>query len=135
MVFKYSTRLLELEYWNMAKAHLTTQKGTTIVIEGTPSEVATLVKQFEGESLLPTPQPKHRPLSGSRGKPTPVNLISSLIDGGFFKKPKDLGSVKVALEEIGHYYPVTSLSPALLRLVRKHALRRIKDKKRWLYTG
>src|SRR6266699_1587013 len=103
----------------MAKAHLTTKKGTTIVIEGTPSEVATLVKHFEGERPSTAPEPKRRSPPAAGAKPTPVNLISSLIDGGFFKKPKDLGSVKVALEEIGHFYPVTSLSPALLRLVRK----------------
>jgi len=119
----------------MTKAYLTTKNGTTIVIEGTPSEVATLMKQLEGGGLRTTPEPKRKSVPATGAKPTPVNLVSSLIDGGFFRKPKDLGSVKVALEEIGHYYPVTSLSPTLLRLVRKHALRRIKDKKRWLYTG
>jgi hypothetical protein len=62
-------------------------------------------------------------------------LVSQLIDGGFFKKPKELGAIKTALEEQGHYYPVTTLSPAVLRLVRKKQLRRIKDKKRWLYVG
>jgi len=121
----------------MAKAHLTTKTGTTILIEGSPEEVAAMVKQLQNEeSSSETPPAQRRqktPKTASR--PTPVNLISSLIDGGFFRKPKDLGSVKVALEEIGHFYPVTSLSPALLRLVRKRQLRRIRDKKRWMYTG
>jgi hypothetical protein len=40
----------------------------------------------------------------------------------------------MALEEQGQFYPVTSLSPTVLRLVRKRELRRIKDKKRWLYV-
>src|SRR2546426_6675234 len=105
----------------MAKAHLTTKTGTTILIEGSPKEVVAMVKQIERE------QPSGEAISARRrqktakpaSKPTPVNLISSLIDGGFFRKPKDLGSVKVALEEIGHFYPVTTLSPVLLRLVRK----------------
>jgi len=57
------------------------------------------------------------------------------MDGGFFRKPKDLAAIKVALEEMGHYYPITTLSPTLLRLVRKRQLRRTRDKKRWLYTG
>jgi hypothetical protein len=125
----------------MAKAHLTTKSGTTIVIEGTPEEVATLMKQLDGDPLPSdsVAKVKKRVSAGEEkpkaDKPTPVNLISSLIDGGFFKKPKDLGAVKTALEEMGHYYPVTSLSPALLRLVRKRQLRRLKDQKRWLYTG
>jgi predicted transcriptional regulator len=64
-----------------------------------------------------------------------MSLIIDLIDGGFFKKPKGLSSIKSTLEEQGHYYPVTTLSPVVLRLVRKRQLRRIKDKKRWQYVG
>jgi hypothetical protein len=121
----------------MAKAHLTTKAGTTIVIEGSTEEVAALVRQIQedappGEKTWP---PRRQKRGKSASKPTPQNLISSLIDGGFFRKPKDLASVKVALEEIGHFYPVTTLSPALLRLVRGRQLRRIRDKKRWMYTG
>ena len=122
----------------MAKANLTTKAGTRIVVEGTLEEVALLVEKIEG--VQPTAARKAAATdTGERaratGKATPVNLIASLIDGGFFRKPKDLASVKVALEEIGHFYPVTSLSPALLRLVRKRQLRRLRDKNRWMYTG
>lgn len=122
----------------MAKAHIKRPDGTNITIEGTPDEVASLVALVKGE---PSPlrgqrqQSRKASAKGPKQKPTPINLISSLIDGGFFRKPKDLAAVKVALEEIGHFYPVTTLSPALLRLVRKRQLRRLKDQKRWLYTG
>ena len=34
--------------------------------------------------------------------------------------------MKAALEEMGHHYPVTTLSPTLLRQVRKRNLRRLK---------
>jgi hypothetical protein len=119
----------------MAKAHITTKDGTKVTIEGTPQEVAALVAQMKGgiskEPAIAKAASKHK----SRPKATPINLISELIDGGFFKKPKELSVIKVALEEQGHYYPATSLSPALLRLVRKRNLRRIKDKKRWLYVN
>jgi hypothetical protein len=121
----------------MAKAHIT--KGNTkITVEGTPEEVAALVAQLGDQAP-----------SSSRGqssrrkttkvekaqKATPINLVSSLIDGGFFRKPKDLAAIKVALEEMGHFYPVTTLSPTLLRFVRRRQLRRNKDQKRWLYAG
>ncbi len=123
----------------MVKTHITKKDGTKITIEGSSKEVAEVMKMFEGDPIK-LKIPRRDSLSKTahlsiKKKITPINLISSLIDGGFFRKPKDLGSIKVALEELGHFYPVTSLSPTLLRLVRKRQLRRIKDKKRWLYTG
>jgi hypothetical protein len=118
----------------MAKAHISLDNGTKVTIEGTPAEVATLIAQFGSGSTQPKHAKKPTPRK-STAKSGPVNLVSELIDGGFFKKPKELGAIKTALEEQGHYYPVTTLSPALLRLVRKKQIRRIKDKKRWLYVG
>ena len=122
----------------MPKAHIVTKGGTKITIEGTHDEVASLTKQLTEPASSPA-TPKSKLSKGSKHtlklKPTPSNLIATLIDGGFFRKPKDLASTKVALEEMGHFFPVTTLSPVLLRLVRKHQLRRMKDKKRWLYTG
>lgn len=122
----------------MAKAHITTTSGTKVTIEGNPEEVALIVRQLQRAEV--TSKSGRRATSRER-KPTPrqratpTNLILSLIDGGFFKKPKDLVAVKEALEEMGHYYPVTTLSPSLLRIVRKRRLRRIKEEKKWLYTG
>lgn len=126
------------EYLNMAKAHLKTKSGATVVIEGTPAEVASLMKQLEGEPSTANGRGRRqarRKTPDAPGKATPINLIGTLIDSGFFRKPKDLASVKAALEELGHHYPITSLSPTLLRLVRKRQLRRLRDKKRWTYTG
>jgi hypothetical protein len=126
------------EYLNMTKAHIVTRQGSKITIEGTPEEVAMLVAKLGEETAHgrgKAAPPKRIPRSQEKQKTTPVNLISSLIDGGFFRKPKDLAAVKVAIEEMGHHYPITTLSPVLLRLVRRRELRRIKEKKRWLYTG
>jgi hypothetical protein len=122
----------------MAKAHIISKTGAKITVEGTPEEVAALTRHF----AEPGPSGAARsakPLRGAKGprqqKPAPSNLVASLIDGGFFRKPRDLGAVKVALEEMGHFYPITTLSPVMLRLVRRQELRRMRDKKRWLYTG
>lgn len=117
----------------MAKAHVTTTQGAKVTVEGTPEEVAFLVARLEGGS--PSSHQKTRlPARKRSPRHTPTGLISDLIDGGFFKKPKELSAIKLALEEQGHYYPITSLSPTLLRLVRKRQLRRIKEQKRWLYV-
>jgi hypothetical protein len=120
----------------MTKAHITTSSGISIIVEGTPKEVAQVVAKLKGEAP-PSVTHKKRPTGSakSQSKATPANLVAELIDGGFFKKPKGLGAVKIALEEQGHYYPMTSLSPTMLRFVRRRQLRRIKDKKRWLYVG
>jgi hypothetical protein len=119
----------------MAKAQITTRDGTKVTIEGTPSEVAALLARLEGGAATRPSRETNSRLRKTTAKAGPVSLVSELIDGGFFKKPKELSAIKLALEEQGHFYPVTTLSPLLLRLVRKRELRRIKDKKRWLYVG
>ena len=84
----------------MAKAHLTTKSGTTITIEGTQEEVASLIALFDGGAAKPRVRLSKRRASVA-GKSGPVDLISELIDGGFFKKPKELGSIKLALGRTG----------------------------------
>jgi hypothetical protein len=123
----------------MAKAVLTTKDGLKITVEGTPEEVAALVWRLEGGNgagmSTKGAQSSTRPKKASTAKSGPADLIAELIDGGFFKKPKELGAIRLALQEQGHYYPVTTLSPLLLRFVRSRRLRRMKDKKRWPYVG
>lgn len=123
----------------MAKATITTKGGVKITVEGTPKEVADLVSQLQGDKSRPAPVKKGgrgsvKTMGVDKSRPTPISLITDLIDGGFFKKPRELSAIKNALAEQGYHYPVTSLSPTALRLVRKRHLRRIKDKKRWLYV-
>src|SRR3989344_8913802 len=123
----------------MAKANITTKDGVKITVEGTPKEVADLVAQLQGDKLRPAPNKSKKRNTAKTGgadksRPTPINLIADLIDGSFFKKPRELSAIKNALAEQGYHYPVTSLSPTALRLVRKRQLRRIKEKKRWLYV-
>ena len=124
----------------MAIAHIVTKNGTKLTIEGTPEEVAVLVKRFEGTtSGTGKPNPARRGGGSAarmgKAKAGPANLIAELIDAGFFKKPKGLGAIKSALEERGHFYPVTTQSPVVLRLVKTRSLRRLKENKLWTYVG
>ncbi len=119
----------------MAKAHITIPDGTKVTIEGSPDEVAALVAKFGGATSSRSKRERTLKRRTTSAKAGLVSLIAELIDGGFFKKPKALSVIKLALEEQGHFYPATTLSPVLLRLVRKRTLRRIKDKKRWQYVG
>lgn len=120
-----------MEY--MAKAHITTPEGAKITIDGTPTEIVAVIKDLKAKATKGEPVPR-----GARtrsGRVLLVDLLASLKDGGFFKKPRDLASVKSALEEMGHHYPVTTLSPVMLRQVRHRNLRRIREKGRWMYAG
>lgn len=119
----------------MAKAQITTAHGTKITVEGSPDEVAALISQFERKGVNSTENASHRRRSKASGKASLASLIMDLVDGGFFRKPKELSAVKLALEEQGQFYPVTTLSPLLLRLVRKKMLRRLKENKRWMYVS
>lgn len=114
----------------MAKAQITLPDGTTVKIDGTPEEISAVVDRWKAKQS----GGKSRGPAGKRTRVQLVDLIGNLIDGGFFKKPKDLASVKTALEEMGHHYPVTSLSGTMLSQVRKRNLRRLKQQNRWMYT-
>ncbi len=121
----------------MAKAHITTPQGIQVKIEGTPAEITAVLRDLESKGTASVLSGSRRDRKKSRpGRVLLVDLLSSMIDGGFFKKPKDLASIKSSLAEMGHHYPVTTLSPVMLRLVRRRALRRVRgDQKRWVYVN
>ncbi len=128
----------------MAKANIETAKGTKIIIEGTADEIHKIIQAVnsdlhtqtrENEKVVPkSPQvetTKYKSkILGAKGR------IETLIAKDFFKQPKAIGEVKEALETEGHIYPLTHLSPPLLRLTRKSQLRRLKsDKGGWTYVN
>jgi hypothetical protein len=128
----------------VASAELKLGNGVTVTIKGTPAEVAALVEQITGTS---SPREKAAPAkrraaagrtsSASRRPATtgPADYIRGLINEGFFRSKRGLGDVKKKLEEGAHIYPVTTLSPALFRLVRRRELRRIKEGGQWMYVN
>src|ERR1035441_8261156 len=113
----------------MAKAQIITPQGLHVKIEGTPAEITALVHDLERKHANTGSTPRRRKTRA--GRTSLVDLIESLVDGGFFKKPRDLGSIKGGLAEMGHHYPLTTLSPAMLRQVRKKNIRRIREQKHW----
>lgn len=121
------------------KATLTLPNGANIVVEGSPSEVAAIMHQLglrstkvSGTSGQHTTV-KTRTPSDKRIKTSPTDLILTLADGGFFKTPKDLAAIKEGLAEIGHIYPIQTLSSLVFKMVRRRYLRRIKEEGRWVY--
>ena len=122
----------------MPRATVAMASGGTVTIEGTDDEIVALIARLEGSGRTPRTAPARslRSNPAKASKPTLPGLISEMVATGFFKEPKHLGAVKAELEQNGQFYPLTTLSPALLRLVRSKQLRRIKDSRgRWSYVG
>jgi hypothetical protein len=116
----------------MPKATITTPQGIQIKIDGTPAEITAVIHDLERRNAATrSPGRSRKAKSGHASIP---DLIESMTDGGFFKKPRDLAAIKASLAEMGHHYPVTTLSPIMLRLVRARRLRRMKEQKRWVYV-
>jgi hypothetical protein len=74
-------------------------------------------------------------------KPTSVakgasGALSALMEEGFFDTPKGLSSIFEKLQEIGRYYPRTTVSMNLLNLTKRRVLNRLKDKetRNWQYV-
>lgn len=113
----------------MAKAKVTTKSGLVVQVEGTPAEIIAVVEDLKRQEEA-GPGAKRK-----AGRVQLVDLIAQLIEDDFFtKKPRDLASVKTALAELGHPWPVTTISGTMLDQVRRRNLRRLKDKKRWVYV-
>lgn len=118
----------------MATASVTLPSGAKVVIEGTQAEVADLLTKLQACSPHAQQRSEKKTTNASVKREGPMRLLIDLIDADFFKTPQELGAVRVALEAQGHFYPTTSLSPLMLRLVRGKQLRRIKNQKRWTYV-
>ena len=129
----------------MAKANLVLPDGTKVNIEGTAEEVAVLLAKFSqpaDETIVRKKKgrKKKKPSESSVRPPKvsrkgPQTLIAELAEEGYFKSKRTIGDIQKKLEEKGHIYAPTSLSPPLLRLTRKKTLRRIKEKNVWVYLS
>lgn len=126
----------------MAKANMVLPDGTKVALEGTAEEVAILLAKCSQNSSAPGPKgprPKRQKASRAKAqgskKSGPQTYIAELVTEGYFKTKRTLGDTQKKLEERGHIYAQTSLSPAMTRLTRKRTLRRIKEKKGWAYVS
>jgi hypothetical protein len=117
----------------MAKAHITTPDGVKVELEGTPSEIAAVLKEagVKGKANG-TPVKKSKPAKAT--KVTIPSLVVELKDEGFFRKPKSLEEIRKRLADLGHNYPVTTLSGTMQSQARKRSVRRFKEKGKYVYA-
>ena len=130
----------------MAKADIKMSNGTHVTVDGTADEVKAILYALHSGKTPETSrkESKERRKTTKRKKPSPAKpqkiegpqqYTDELISEGFFKTKRNISDVQCKLEELGHIYPLTSLSAPLLRLVKKKKIRRIKEKGNWVYVN
>ena len=127
----------------MAKANIIRPDGTKVNIEGSAEEVAVLlgklsIQDTEGSSGGGKKKRKKRGRStgGKTAKKQegPTSLILELAEKGYFKSRRTMKEIQKKMEELGHVYAQTSISAPLLNLTKKRKIRRLKEKKGWIYV-
>jgi len=131
----------------MANAHIQRPDGTKIVIEGSPEEIARVMALYgaanndehQNRSEKSEKVARKGSMSESSGagrvQKGPKMYLLEIKEENFFAQKRSLSDVQKKLEEKGHIYPVDTLSTPILRLVQQKILRRIKDKKIWVYVN
>jgi len=128
----------------MAKANVVLPNGTKVEIDGTAEEVAQLLDKIAQQSSGSAPtqgRRKRKPgtsRSGIRSTLTKggvKTLIAELVSEDYFKTKRSLSDIQKKLEERGHIYPITTISPCLTRMTKSRALRRMRENKVWVYVN
>ena len=122
----------------MAEAKIQLRDGATVDVRGTPEEVARIVgilERPEGTGHPKSDTEANAGIESGPTKPGPRGYILELKAEGFFKgQRRSIRDIQEGLEARGHIYPVTTLSGALLHLVKKRQLGRVKQDGFWLYV-
>src|SRR5574341_1705229 len=125
----------------MAKANISTSSGTTIIVEGTPEEVAKIIAAVGDPMPAPSGRDhkKQQHANAQSNQKTSrrsglTGLILDLKAEGYFKEKRSLNDVRVALEQNGHIYPNTTVAPILLALTKSKEIGRVKDGAKWAYV-
>ena len=115
----------------MANARISMPDGVSVEVDGTPEEVAAVLEKLQARKSGKIPQ-RTTPPGKSRGEIP--SLIEHLKAEEFFKTPRGLADVRNKLAEIGHHYPVTTLSGAMQSQTRSRSLRRFKQGGKYVYV-
>ena|SRR3989338_3876371 len=121
----------------MARAEIKTNSGAKIFVEGSTKEVADIIARLENREEThntkePVEEKKHKKVGGKAR--SLAELILRFKEEGFFNKPRKISDVKSALDQQAYFYPLPSISTALIRRVRRNELGRVKMEGNWVYV-
>lgn len=121
----------------MAKATIKSKSGAVITVEGSESEVASILTAYERTTVVGQAKEaiarSRAEKKNEKRREGAADIIVSLREAGFFDKSKGLAEISAALDEKGYLYPTTTLSGVVLGLVKRKELRRKKHEGRWVY--
>jgi hypothetical protein len=117
----------------MATAKITIPGGISVEVDGTPEEVVAVLADRKTKApdfssavvLSRLPRIRKGEIAG---------LIESLKVEEFFRTPRGLSDIQKKLAELGHHYPVTTLSGAMQVQSQSRNLRRFKQDGRYVYV-
>lgn len=123
---------------DMAETLIEFPGGGRAKVTGTPQEIAEVLR-LAGMAATKAPHAQNLAetrLANAKGtRAGPMELISELKSVGFFAVERSIGEVQAKLRAGGNIYALTSLSPALIRLVRRRVLGRVRGARgRWVYV-
>lgn len=119
----------------MAKANIETPNGTKIIIDGKEEEIAKIINAIStNESYSQRHNSRNIKKTKMKSKMGLTDYIRELKEEGFLDQPKDLIEIKNELASKAHIYPVTSIHPTLIRLIKKGEVGRLKQDSKWVYV-
>jgi len=118
----------------MASAKISTPEGIHVEIEGTPAEVAATVEMVRAQLKELGGEEPSRSRKAKGGPVKLPDLVEQLKAEDFFKTPKGLGEVQKKLADLGHHYPVTTLSGSMQNQAKRRSLRRFKQEGKYVYV-
>jgi len=120
---------------SMAKAEATLPNGVCVTVTGESTEIAKILQLLSGHARSAVQTRGSKQIRVAKHQSGPKEYIRTLKGEGFFKIKRNISDVQKKLEENGHIYTLSGLSPRLLELTRLQELRRIKESGVWNYVN
>ena len=123
----------------MTKATIKTKAGTEIVIESDKETIEYIVSAIQRREEMTTylrasRETRDKEIHGEQPR-NATQMILKFKREGYFKSERTATEVMEALKKEAFHYPLTTLYPVILRIVKKGYLGRLKNKEgNWVYV-
>ena len=123
----------------MPKAIIKTKAGTEIIIESDKETIEYIVTSIQRREEMIAHLRAHRELRNKEihgeQPQNATQMILKLKKEGYFKTERTATEVMEALKKEAFHYPITTIYPVLIRVVKKGELGRLKNKEgNWVYV-
>jgi len=123
----------------MPKATIKTKAGTEIIIESDKETIGYIVQSIQKKEemlsqLRSIRDIRNKEIHGEQPR-NATQMILKMKRQGYFKSERTAAEINEAMKKEAFHYPLTTLHPVLIRLVKKGELGRLKNKDgSWVYV-